>query len=163
LIEQKARLTKHKEELERDLADVQLPHALTSDAGIATLEAAVKSKAEARQQECLRRGPICHQYENEETELRRQLADAQTSRAGYDRVSKLKEEIVADQHAINALPVIANADPQATSMAAFLQWASFGWFGPSTNAVVASRIGVVVIFMALPGFLLMLCGLRRTA
>lgn len=48
-------------------------------------------------------------------------------------------------------------------MAAFLQWGSFGRLGTSTNAVAASRIGVVVIFLALPGFLLMLCGLRRTA
>jgi hypothetical protein len=80
LIEQKARLTKHREKLERDLASVELPHALTSDAGIATLEAAVKSKAEAREHECLRRGPICHHYENEETELRKQLADGRAAR-----------------------------------------------------------------------------------
>jgi hypothetical protein len=163
LIEQRARLTKHKEELERDLADVQLPRVLTSDAGIATLEAAVKSKAEARQQECLRRGPICHQYENEETDLRKQLADAQASRAGRDRADKLKEEITADQRAIDGLPAVTNADPQAASMTMFLRWASFGWLGPSMTSVAASRIGMVVIFLAMPGFLLLLCGLRRSA
>jgi len=157
------RLAKHKKELERDLAAIQLPATIAADAGIATLEAAVKSKAEARERECLRRGPICHQYENEETELRRQLTDTHASRAAHERADKLKAEITADQHTIDASPTITNADPQATSMAAFLQWASFGRLGPSTNAVAASRIGVVVIFLALPGFLLMLCGLRRTA
>jgi hypothetical protein len=75
----------------------------------------------------------------------------------------LKAEITAGQNAIEALPAVTNADPQATSMATFLQWVTFGWLGPNTNAVAASRIGVVVIFLALPGFLLMLCGLRRTA
>ena len=130
---------------------------------IETLEAAVKSKVAARVRECLRPGPICHQYENEESELRKKLADVHASRAAYDRADNLKAAITADQHAIDALPAITNADPQAASMAAFLQWASFGRLGPSTNAVAASRIGVVVIFLALPGFLLMLCGLRRTA
>jgi hypothetical protein len=162
-IEQRASLATHKENLERDLAAVQLPPIITTDAGIETLEAAAKSKVAARERECLRPGPICHQYENEETELRKKLADVHASRAAYDRADKLKEGITADQHAIDALPVITNADPQAASMAAFLQWVSFGWLGPSTNAVAASRIGVVVIFLALPGFLLMLCGLRRTA
>jgi hypothetical protein len=106
---------------------------------------------------------MCHQYENEETELRRKLADVHASRAAYDRADKLKAGITAEQHAIDALPLITNADPQAASMTTFLRWASFGRLGPSTNAVAASRIGVVVIFLALPGFLLMLCGLRRTA
>jgi hypothetical protein len=136
---------------------------ITSDAGIETLEAAAKSKVAARERECLRPGPICHQYENEETELRKKLADVRASQAAYDRIDKLKAGIAADQQAIDALPMVTSADPQATSMAAFLEWASFGWLGPSTNAVAASRIGVVVIFLALPGFLLMLCGLRRTA
>ena len=163
LIEQRAGLSRHKEDLERDLAAVQLPPVITTDAGIETLEAAAKSKAAARERECLRPGPICHQYENEETELRKKLADVHASRAAYDRADKLKEGITADQHAIDALPVITNADPQAASMAAFLQWASFGRLGAGTNAVAASRIGVVVIFLALPGFLLMLCGLKRTA
>jgi hypothetical protein len=163
LIEQSVGLVRHKEGLERELSAVQLPRTITTEAGIATLEAAVKSKAEARERECLRPGPICHQYENEETELRKKLADVHASRAAYDRADKLKVGITADQHAINALPVITNADPQAASMAAFLQWASFGRLGPTTTAVAASRIGVVVIFLALPGFLLMLCGLRRTA
>jgi hypothetical protein len=140
LIEQRAALARHKEDLESDLAAVELPRTITSDAGMGTLEAAVKSKAEARE-----------------------LADVHASRAAYDRADRLKAGIAADQHAIDALPVITNADPEATSMAAFLQWASFGWLGPNTNAVAASRIGVVVIFLALPGFLLMLCGLRRTA
>jgi hypothetical protein len=91
------------------------------------------------------------------------LADVHASRAAYDRADRLKAGITADQQAINALPMVTNADPQAASMAAFLQWASFGRLGPSTNAVAVSRIGVVVIFLALPGFLLMLCGLRRAA
>jgi hypothetical protein len=163
LIEQRAGLVRHKEGLERDLAAIQLPPFITSDAEIDTLEAAVKSKVAARVRECLRPGPICHQYENEESELRKKLADVHASRAAYDRADNLKAAITADQHAIDALPAITNADPQAASMAAFLQWASFGRLGPSTNAVAASRIGVVVIFLALPGFLLMLCGLRRTA
>jgi hypothetical protein len=163
LIEQRAGLARHKEDLERDLAAVQLPPTITSDAGMTTLEAATKSKAEARERECLRPGPICHQYENEETEMRKKLADVHASRAAYDRADKLKAGITADQHAIDALPAITNADPQAASTAAFLQWASFGRLGPSTNAVAASRIGVVVIFLTLPGFLLMLCGLRRAA
>jgi hypothetical protein len=163
LIEQRASLVRHKEGLERDLAAIQLPPIITSDAEIATLDAAAKSKVAARERECLRPGPICHQYESEETELRKKLADVHASRATYDRADKLKAGIAADQHAIEVLPVITNADPQATSMAAFLQWASFGWLGPNTNAVAASRIGVVVIFLALPGFLLMLCGLRFTA
>jgi hypothetical protein len=163
LIEQRAGLARHKEELERDLAAVQLPPIITTDAGIATLEAAAKSKTEARERECLRPGPICHQYENEETELRKKLADVYASRAAYDRADKLKAGITANQHAIDALPAITNADPQAASMAAFLEWASFGRLGPNTNAVAASRIGVVVIFLAMPGFLLMLCGLRRSA
>jgi hypothetical protein len=163
LIEQREGLAKHKENLERDLAAIQLPRIITSDAEIAALEAAAKSKGEARARECLRPGPICHQYENEETDLRKKLADVHASRAAYERADKLKAEITADQHAIEALPVIANADPQAASMTSFLEWASFGWLGPSATAVAASRIGVVVIFLALPGFLLMLCGLRRTA
>jgi hypothetical protein len=163
LVEQRERLAKHREELERDLAAVQLPRTITSDTGVATLEAAVRSKAEARERECLRPGPICHQYENEETELRKKLTDVHASRAAYVRADKLKEGITADQHAIDALPVITDADPQAASMAAFLQWASFGRLGPTTNAVAASRIGVVVVFLALPGFLFMLCGLRQTA
>jgi hypothetical protein len=163
LIEQREGLAKHKENLERDLAAIQLPRIITSDAEIAALEAAAKSKGEARARECLRPGPICHQYENDETDLRKKLADVHASRAAYERADKLKAEITADQHAIEALPVIANADPQAASMTSFLEWASFGWLGPSATAVAASRIGVVVIFLALPGVLLMLCGLRRTA
>jgi hypothetical protein len=95
--------------------------------------------------------------------LRKKLADVHASRAAYDRADKLKARIAADQHAIGALPVITNADPQAASMTMFLRWASFGWLGPSLNSVAASRIGIVVIFLAMPGFLLMLCGLRRTA
>jgi hypothetical protein len=153
-------LAKHKEDLAHDLAAIQLPRTLSNEAEIATLEAAVNSKAEARARECLRPGPICHQYENEETELRRKLADVHASRAAYDQADRLKAGIATDQDAIDALPMIISADPQATSMAAFLEWASFGWLGPSTNAVAASRIGVVVIFLALPEFLLMLCGLR---
>jgi hypothetical protein len=121
LIEQRAGLTKHKEDLERDLAAIQLPPIITSDAEIETLEAAAKSKVAARERECLRPGPICHQYENEETELRKKLVDVHASRATYDRVDKLKAAITADRHAIDALPAITNADPQATSMAAFLQ------------------------------------------
>jgi hypothetical protein len=156
-IQQRASLARHKEDLERDLAAVQLPPVITTDAGVETLEAAAKSKAAARERECLRPGPICHQYENEETELRKKLADVHASRAAYDRADKLKVEITADQHAIDALPVMINADPQAASVAAFLQWASFGRLGTGTNAVAASWIGVVVIFLALPGFLLMLC------
>jgi hypothetical protein len=58
-MEQRARLAKHKEELERDLAAVQLPSIVTSDAEIETLEAAAKSKVAARERECLRPGPIC--------------------------------------------------------------------------------------------------------
>jgi len=86
LIEQRAGLIRHKEDLERDLAAVQLPRMITSDAGIETLEAAAKSKVAARERECLRPGPICHQYENEETELRKKLADVRASQAAYDRM-----------------------------------------------------------------------------
>jgi hypothetical protein len=163
LIEQRAGLVRHKEGLERDLGAIRLPPFIASDAEIETLEAAARAKVAARERECLRPGPICHQYENEETELRKKLADVRASRAAYDWADKVRAGIAADQDAIDALPAIANADPQAASMAAFLQWASFGRLGPSTNAVAASRIGVVVIFLALPGFLFMLCGLRQTA
>jgi hypothetical protein len=163
LIEKRASLVGHKENLEHDLAAIQLPRVIVVDAGIEAIEAAAKSKAAARERECLRPGPICHQYENEETELRKKLADLYTSHAAYDRADKLRAAIVADQHEIDALPIITNADPQVASMAMFLQWASFGRIGLSANAVAASRIGVVVIFLALPGFLLMLCGLSRTA
>ena len=98
---------------------------------IPTLEAAVNSKAEARARECLRPGPICHQYENEETELLRKSADVHASQASYDWADILKAGITADQLAIDALPAITNADPQAASMTRFLQWASFGCLGPS--------------------------------
>jgi hypothetical protein len=94
--------------------------------------------------------------------LRKKLAEVHASRAAYDRADKLKAAIAADQLAVDTLPEITSADPQAASMATFLQWASFGRFGPSTNAVAASRIAVVVIFLAMPGVLFMLCGLRRT-
>jgi hypothetical protein len=163
LIEKRAGLARHKQDLEHDLAALQLPRITTSDAEIETLEAATKSKVAARERECLRPGPIFHQYENEETELRKKLADVHASRAAYDRADKLKARIAADHQAIEGLPIVTNADPQAMSMAAFLQWASFGRLGPSANSVAASRIGIVVIFLALPGFLFMLCGLRRTA
>jgi len=97
-------LAKHKEDLAHDLAAIQLPRTLSNEAEIATLEAAVNSKAEARARECLRPGPICHQYENEETELRRKLAHVHASRAAYDQADRLKAGIATDQDAIDALP-----------------------------------------------------------
>ena len=108
-----------------------------------TDQSAVAAAQIARDQECGRVGPNCRQRV---AELNAVLRD----KAAADRAAEIDGRIVEQQSALNALPPLASADPQAEAARAAVIWLSRGHVTASTEDIRMTRVlGIAAVpFMA---------------
>jgi len=112
-----------------------------------TDQSAVAAAQLARDQECGRVGPNCRQRV---AELNAVLRD----KAAAERAADIDARIAREEAALNAMPVLASADPQIEAARAAINWLSGGHLTASAEDIRMSRVVGIAAVLFMAGLLL---------
>jgi hypothetical protein len=114
---------------------------------VPTDQSAVAAAQLARDQECGRVGPNCRQRV---AELNAVLRD----KAAAERAADIDARIAREEASLNAMPVLASADPQIEAARAAINWLSGGHLTASAEDIRMSRVVGIAAVLFMAGLLL---------
>jgi hypothetical protein len=114
---------------------------------VPTDQSAVMAAKLARDQECGRVGPNCRQRV---AELNAVLRD----KAAAERAAEIDARIAREEASLNAMPVLASADPQTEAARAAINWLSGGHLTASAEDIRMSRVVGIAAVLFMAGLLL---------
>src|SRR5262245_55861013 len=138
VVEQRAALARDIDQLKAERAGLKF---------VPTTAAAVGAAQSSRDQECIRRGPLCRDREGD-------LALAISNRTLTDHAAGLDLRISAATEKLASLPAVATPDPQVVAAVAVVPWLSRGTLTPAASDIEMVRLLGVAMMPILGGLLL---------